>query len=412
MKNITNNKESFPINNVSPMQGDLLNYAISTGIIDFDSVHDEYMASKKEQVIKNHSFAITEPTDTNPRWQTYFKGPDGNRKLIRAKTKDELYDKLVPLYFSDASINKMTFEDLFNEWLAYKKELSNSSNTPMRHRQRYEKYFKPSPLNGMKIRGISELALERECNRIVKDYNLSSKEWVNAKTILNGMFKYAVRKNYLLSNPIDKIEITVKFRQIVKKTGKTQTYNTEELRDLNEYLDTKYSETHDSAFLAVKLNFMLGLRVGELVSLKWDDICDEKHIHIIREEIRDQATGKLEVVEHTKTHTDRFVILIPKAIELLNSMEHTGEFIFTRDGNRLTSRQINYVLEKYAERTNQKTKSSHKMRKTYASLLNANGVPIDAIREQLGHSNLSTTYGYIYNPLTEAETYDLIAGAL
>ncbi|MBP9997003.1 MAG: site-specific integrase, partial [Lachnospiraceae bacterium] len=61
---------------------------------------------------------------------------------------------------------------------------------------------------------------------------------------------------------------------------------------------------------------------------------------------------------------------------------------------------------------NQKTKSSHKMRKTYASLLNANGVPIDAIREQLGHSNLSTTYGYIYNPLTEAETYDLIAGAL
>lgn len=52
------------------------------------------------------------------------------------------------------------------------------------------------------------------------------------------------------------------------------------------------------------------------------------------------------------------------------------------------------------------------MRKTYARLLNANGVPIDAIREQLGHSNLSTTYGYIYNPLTEAETYDLIAGAL
>ena len=76
------------------------------------------------------------------------------------------------------------------------------------------------------------------------------------------------------------------------------------------------------------------------------------------------------------------------------------------------SRQINYVLEKYAERTKQKTKSSHKMRKTYASMLNANGVPIDAIREQLGHSNLSTTYGYIYNPLTEAETYDLIASAL
>ena len=52
------------------------------------------------------------------------------------------------------------------------------------------------------------------------------------------------------------------------------------------------------------------------------------------------------------------------------------------------------------------------MRKTYASMLNAKGVPIDAIRELLGHSNLSTTYGYIYNPLTETETYDLVKMAL
>ena len=51
------------------------------------------------------------------------------------------------------------------------------------------------------------------------------------------------------------------------------------------------------------------------------------------------------------------------------------------------------------------------MRKTYASKLNANGVPLDCIREQLGHANLQTTLEYIYNPLTEKETYDLIAKA-
>lgn len=70
------------------------------------------------------------------------------------------------------------------------------------------------------------------------------------------------------------------------------------------------------------------------------------------------------------------------------------------------------VLEKYAERQGVPTKSTHKMRKTYASRLNANGVPLDAIREQLGHSSLSATLGYIYNPLTEKETYKLIAKAL
>lgn len=48
----------------------------------------------------------------------------------------------------------------------------------------------------------------------------------------------------------------------------------------------------------------------------------------------------------------------------------------------------------------------------YASKLNASGVPLDAIREQLGHANLSTTLSYLYNPLTEKETYSLIADAL
>ena len=56
--------------------------------------------------------------------------------------------------------------------------------------------------------------------------------------------------------------------------------------------------------------------------------------------------------------------------------------------------------------------STYKMRKTYASLLSANSVPLDAIRELLGHSDLQTTLGYIYNPLTDSETADLIAKAL
>ena len=52
----------------------------------------------------------------------------------------------------------------------------------------------------MKVRKIDELILETECNRIVKAYDLPRKEWGNVKTILNGMFGYAVRKKYLREN--------------------------------------------------------------------------------------------------------------------------------------------------------------------------------------------------------------------
>ena len=118
------------------------------------------------------------------------------------------------------------------------------------------------------------------------------------------------------------------------------------------------------------------------------------------------------MADHTKTHLDRFVAVPPKAIELLKQIPRQSEYIFTRDGERITSRQIAYILEKYAERQGIQTKSTNKMRKTYASLLASNGVPLDAIRELLGHTDLSTTLGYIYNPLPEKDTYELISKAL
>lgn len=401
------NKQFSSISNLS-----LLQDALNLDIVDIDSVHDIIMSTKREQVKKMHPYAITPPKTTKGRWQTSYKNENGERKNIKAQTEEELLEKLIPIYFSQAHRDKLIFYELYEEWLVYKTTVTNSPNTIKRHKQHYAKYFEPSILHNMRLNAINELVLEKECNRIVRDFNLSRKEWCNIKTILNGMYVYALRKGYLTNNPMSKVQIMVRYRQIVKKTGKTETYNTEELCTLNKYLDNMYSESDDTVFLAVKLNFLLGLRVGELVALKWDDWQDLSHLHIVREEVKNQETNQYEVVEHTKTNRDRFVVLVPKAISLLQKIPKQDEYLFVRDGKRITSRQIAYVLEKYAERQGIATKSTHKMRKTYASNLNANGVPLDCIREMLGHSNLSTTLEYIYNPLTEKETYDLITNAL
>lgn len=393
----------------------LLQEAIDCGIVDdiVDSVHEQIVATKRDKVLKIHPYAITPPSKKCERWQTSYKDVKGKRKNLKACTEEELINKLIPIYFSQTHIDKLTFAGLFEEWIEYKSAIANSPNTIRRHRQHYKKYFESSILHGMKIKHVDELLLEKECNRIIKEFNLTRKEWCNAKTILNGMYEYALhKKKYLTENPLSNIQILVKFRQVVRKTGKTETYNTEEVKNLNKFLDDCYAESGDTSFLAVKVNLLLGLRVGELVALKWTDIIDEKNIQIIREEIRDQTTNSYEVVEHTKTNKDRFVILVPKAFEILSKIEKQGEYIFMRDGERITSVRIATILRKYARYMDVPLKSSHKLRKTYASNLNASGVPLDCIREMLGHSNLSTTLGYIYNPLTEEETYNLVASAL
>lgn len=390
----------------------LLNDALACGIIDLDSVQENVMATKREKIKKLHPYAITPPAKEGGRWQTCFKDAKGNRKNIKARTEVELLDKLMPLYIDQMNLDKTNFYDLFQKWLEYKKTITDSPNTILRHKQQYKKYLQTSSLHEKPISKISELQLEEECNRIVKEFKLSRKEWTNLKTILKGMYFYAVRNGDLTENLMEKVQIHVKFRQVVKKTGKTETYNTEELIQLNKYLDEMYVETEDVVFLAVKLNFMLGLRVGELVALKPTDFDEENHLHIVREEVKDQGANKYYVVEHTKTNEDRFVVVVPKAKELLAKINPHGEYLFMREGKRITARQVAYVLEKYAERQGVKTKSTHKMRKTYASNLSSKGVPLDAIREQLGHASLNTTLSYIFNPLTEQETYDLMVKAL
>ena len=386
-----------------------LNEALFYDILtDRDSVLDKIM----KKILDNHPYAITPPKSEGGRWQTSYQDADGTRKNIKAATKEKLLKKLLHIYSTNMYLDNYTFYHLFEEWLNFKKELAGSSNTITRHKQHYKKYFETSKLHQLSLKRIDSLILEAECNRIVREFNLTRHEWTNVKTILLGMFEYAMRKKYLTVNPMTDVKILVKYRQVVRKTGKTQTYNTEELAELNRYLDTKFTETGDLAFLAVRINFYLGLRVGELVALKWEDWEDDITLHIIREEVREQETNTRYVADHTKTHLDRFVAVPPQAIELLSKIPRQSEYIFTRDGERITSRQIAYVLEKYAERHGLQTKSTHKMRKTYASLLASNGVPLDAIRELLGHTDLSTTLGYIYNPLSEKSTYDLISKAL
>ncbi len=391
----------------------ILSATTADDIIYADNVREAIMNAKKEKMLsKMHPYEITAPKSEKGRWQTYYKDADGKRKIIRAQSKDALLEKLIPIYFDETHLDKFTFSDLFLEWLEYKRTVTDSPNTITRHKQHYRRYFEKSQLHNAPIRRIDTLLLESECNRLVKEYSMSRKEWNNVKTILIGCFEYAVRKKYITDNPMNDVKILVKYRQVVKKTGKTETYNTEELESLNKYLDKMYAETEDTVFLAVKINFLLGLRVGELVALKWEDCKEQSHLHVVREEVRNQETNLYDVVEHTKTNRDRYVILVPKAVAILEKIPKQGSYIFMRNGERITARQIAYVLEKFAERQGMTTKSTHKMRKTYASNLNANGVPLDCIREMLGHSSLSTTLGYIYNPLTESETYNLITKAL
>lgn len=203
-------KECFPI----------LQQAIESDIVDIGSVLDILMLTKRERVKKIHPYAITSPKEERGRWQTWYKDENGVRKNIKAQSEEEILDKLYPIYFPATHVDKVTFYELYQEWLEYKKTITSSPNTIRRHEQHYNKYFVLSKLHEKRIVKIEEIFLETECNRIVKEYNLTQKEWNNVKAILKGMYSYAVRKKYLSENLMDKIEIHVDLNRLFIKQEK------------------------------------------------------------------------------------------------------------------------------------------------------------------------------------------------
>ena len=384
-------------------------------------VLNDYMKKAQIEMIKQvHPYAITPPKKEGGRWQTYVKDPSkkSGRKELKAQTEEALFKSLSEYYLCGE-----TFQEVYLEWLSYIGNYGKCGGTIQRHEQRYKKYLEKSRIPSMPIRDINILALETECNKIVADYSLSYQEWQQVKTILLGTFKYAVKKKLITENPMSKVEIGVKYRQTVKKPSSTQVYKSDEYADLQQYLESKFTETEDDSFLAVMFGLYTGLRVGELVALQFGDIEDTR-LHVVREEsqqkvkVNDKWISKSVVVPHTKVYRDRYISLVPKALNVIQRLkekhpEHKAtDYLFTRGGERLRERQLAYVLEKYAERNGKATKSTHKLRKTYASRLNANGVPIEHIRVELGHRYLTSTMDYIYNPLTDDETYKKMADAI
>ena len=66
-------------------------------ILNAGSALDEIPMSRKIDLVKKmHPYSLTVPSSEKGRWQTRFKDENGNYKIIKAQTEEQLLEKLVP----------------------------------------------------------------------------------------------------------------------------------------------------------------------------------------------------------------------------------------------------------------------------------------------------------------------------
>jgi len=214
----------------------------------------------------------------------------------------------------------------------------------------------------------------------------------NAWTLLSGILETAVEYGYLSTNPAR----GVKFPEKELKEAPVL-FTAEDFTKLLEQLDEPYRTM-------ARLIALTGLRIGELLAVRWQCLDLEIGTLSVRESVYE---GKFQSPKTRKSR--RTIPLGPQSILWLREHRLRATRIAADDllfGNRSgkplrESKLLRNVLQPAAERAGLGRVTWHQFRHIHSSLLNDLRVPVKIAQEQLGHSSISTTLN-IYTHVVDA----------
>ena len=301
--------------------------------------------------------------------------------------------------------------------------------TIRRNENHWNKYYSSHKIVTISISKLSFEMIESFFHECIRKFSLTSKELNNMKFIMTDIFKLAKKRKLIVENPMLEVEInTNACRPAKKQNDLSRVYLPDEKEKLFYDLNNEIMENPDNTdAYAIFILFKLGLRIGEVVAIKRADIdfktC-EIHIHRM-ETIREDSTGKLipMIEEYTKKKSpygDRFLPLSQYEISLFETVEkvnedngfHDDDFVFCDTVGRTKIREIDNRIRKLCNRADIDVKSAHDIRRTVASEMFNNSVPVQIISNYLGDADVKTTWGYILDNHKKEETARIIIDSL
>jgi integrase len=354
------------------------------------SADNEDMTKKhRENIIRRHTEQYTTKYyESDRRWHSFLPDETRQRKMKPiAKRKWEDLEEEIVAYYEEKELasrkKKITLRTFFPEWLAYKWQDTNNSSYMHKIASDWKKFYENDPIVDRPVKEFTTLELKNWARQKIISNKLNKKVYYNMAVIIRQSLDYLVELGELSSNPYKNFKIKSSlFTPIVEKEAEYEVFNEVEEQQIKEYALHEFERNKElTTALAVVLNFSLGLRVGELVALKWKDI-KGIYLHIRRMEQKQyeqQSDGTwhyhIEVVEHTKTDAGyRVIYIVSSALRIFEQIKEANlqqgfscgaeDYVFLYRGKRITSQAIDKKYEKYCKELGFVKKGNHKTRKT------------------------------------------------
>lgn len=261
--------------------------------------------------------------------------------------------------------NTITLRQLFNEWLPIHSQTISRSSV-----KSYHIAFKHiSNIADMPITDIHFQHLQNVINSMhVKGLSYSSCKKV--RTLLNKLFNYAIIKDYPITNYAQHLNLGSNIPTIKRRVFTRQQIN--KLWDI----DTSYSHM-------ILILLYTGLRIGELLNLRKQDINRRSSYLIVRHAKTKAGEGRIIPIHH-------------RIIQLIERLYiDTDDYLFAISYTTFRKHFKDIMKQLNCKHT------IHDTRHTFASLLDAVAPP-NALRSLLGHKQGDiTTRVYTHKTIRE-----------
>lgn len=289
-----------------------------------------------------------------------------------------------------------------DEWLD--NYLPNIEETTRRgYRNKIKCYIKPV-LGDIYIKSLRTEHIQRMVNDMI-DREFSPKSIRDAFNNINAAMKKAVKLRLIPYNPCEAVELPK------LKKYRAEVYSAEMIQEL---LDIA---TGTDMYLPIFLLVMVGLRRGELLALRWEDIDFKNNILKVRKNMVNGEKGC--IIKAPKSESgirdiylgdDVMTVLKQARLDYMNDafsygvgFQNLGFVIRQEDGSPYRPDSMTQKWERFVEAHNLPKIRLHDLRHSNATALIQAGVNPRVVQQRLGHSDVNITLNTYTHVLPEMD---------
>lgn len=227
------------------------------------------------------------------------------------------------------------------------------------------------------------------------------------RTALRRVFIYAIRSEYISTNPIEYVKVTG-----VENKKEKHILTFDELKLILRELRNKNDFEYDAISTAVLIGFYTGLRISEVMALHKDDFDFEENTIYVHRKLNYKGKRKkdIEAVEQMKSKSSKAMIPLPDSLkeEMIEwfDINPYEKVICDEDGNYLdpdcTGNRLRTISKKLGIQFH-----FHLLRHTYTTYLVNARVDVKVAQELLRHANYNTTMS-IYAHIDEKKKQNIV----